>query len=124
MVAPEAVASEAVAVSTGLYDFFPTARAAFTGIVLILSGIGRHSVPEQWKIFVDGISSLGTFLGEKRYFMGDKVSEIDCTLFGMLVQFYYHDFEVKHKQYIDENFGNIVQYIERLRDEMWPDWRN
>ena len=56
--------------------------------------------------------------------MGDKVSEIDCTLFGMLVQFYYHDFEVKHKQYIDENFGNIVQYIERLRDEMWPDWPN
>ncbi len=32
--APEAVASEAVAASsssTGLYDFFPTARAAFTG---------------------------------------------------------------------------------------------
>ena len=35
MVAPEAVASEEVAASsssTGLYDFFPTARAAFTGI--------------------------------------------------------------------------------------------
>jgi len=33
VVAPEAVASEAVAASssTGLYDFFPTARAAFTG---------------------------------------------------------------------------------------------
>ena len=37
MVAPEAVASEIVAASsssTGLYDFFPTARATFTGIEL------------------------------------------------------------------------------------------
>ena len=45
MVAPEAVASEAVAASsssTGLYDFFPTARAAFTGIyVLIIRYMGR-----------------------------------------------------------------------------------
>ena len=39
MVAPEAVASEEVAASsssTGLYDFFPTARAVFTVFFLLL----------------------------------------------------------------------------------------
>ena len=47
MVAPEAVASEAVVASsssTGLYDFLPTARVAFTG-----TGIGLGALPPQTK---------------------------------------------------------------------------
>ena len=47
MVAPEAVASEAVAASsssTGLYDFFPTARAALTGIFTDFNLLRRYVI--------------------------------------------------------------------------------
>ena len=46
MEAPEAVASEAVAASsssTWLYDFFPTARAAFTGKLMLFPEAAKRA---------------------------------------------------------------------------------
>ena len=39
-------------------------------------------------IFKD-LKSISELLGEKKYFLGDTISTVDCALFGHLTQFMY-----------------------------------
>jgi hypothetical protein len=54
--------------------------------------------------------------------MGDKPSTIDCTLFGHLIQFLYIPMDFPQKAHMAEHCQNIVDYVERMREEFWPDW--
>ena len=62
-------------------------------------------------------------MGDKKYFFGEKLSETDCALFGHLAQFYYvnlSDFPMKN--YLVGECPNLVSYIQRIREDIWPDW--
>jgi glutathione S-transferase len=85
-------------------------------------GTGRHTEEEQFKIFVADIRAISDYLADKPYLMGGKVSEIDCSLFGMMIQFTYHDFEGKFNDYIEKNCENVKDYVERMKQEFWSDW--
>ena len=37
------------------------------------------------------LKAINTFIGSKKYFFGDKLSNLDAALFGMLCQFIYND---------------------------------
>ena len=41
-----------------------------------------------WTIFQD-LKSISELLGDKKYFLGDDISTVDCVLFGHLTQFMY-----------------------------------
>ncbi len=49
-------------------------------------GMGRHSDAEIVEIGKRDLQALSDFLGDKRYFLGDKPSSLDAVAYGMLVQ--------------------------------------
>jgi glutathione S-transferase len=49
-------------------------------------GMGRHSDEEIAALGDQALRALSDFLGDKRYFLGDKPTSLDATAYGMLVQ--------------------------------------
>jgi len=51
--------------------------------------------------------------------MGDQISEVDCIFFGFMVV-------IKYAPFTGENtlakHPNILEYVERIKDEYYPDW--
>lgn len=85
-------------------------------------GIGKHEVSEIYDFGIQDFQAVSDLLGEKQYFFGDKMTTLDCYLFGHLCQVLYIPVEYPHKEYIHKNCGNLVEYTERIKKELWPDW--
>ncbi|XP_060073919.1 failed axon connections homolog [Ylistrum balloti] len=85
-------------------------------------GIGRHSSKEIYKLGSDDIRAISSFLGEKKYFLGDTPSLVDCTLFGVLSQAIFVPLDFPMKAVIKEECSNILDYIDRLKTEFWSHW--
>ncbi|KAK7110867.1 failed axon connections homolog [Littorina saxatilis] len=85
-------------------------------------GMGRHSDTQIWDIARRDLQALSAFLGEKNYFCGEEPHEVDCAMFGMLAQLYYHMPDSRHEQYMKEYVPNLVDFVERMRERYWPDW--
>jgi hypothetical protein len=43
---------------------------------------GRHSKQEIERMAIDDITAISTFLADKQYFMGSKLTTIDATVWG------------------------------------------
>ncbi|KAI8789724.1 failed axon connections homolog isoform X2 [Biomphalaria glabrata] len=85
-------------------------------------GIGRHSDTEIWSIGKGDLTALSEFLGDKNYMFGDKASDIDCTVFGMLSMAVWQMKGSRHEAYIHQNLPNLVAYCERMKESFWRDW--
>jgi len=48
------------------------------------------------------IEAISNILGSKKYFFGDEMTSIDCTIFGHLAQFVYIPMDFPQKQFIRE----------------------
>lgn len=87
------------------------------------AGIGRHTPQEIYEIGADDIRAISRFLGDKKYLCGDKITVVDCAVFGQLVQVS----EVKSMPYpqrdiIESECPNVRTYIDCIKGELWPDW--
>uniref|UniRef100_K1PUB7 Failed axon connections-like protein n=1 Tax=Magallana gigas TaxID=29159 RepID=K1PUB7_MAGGI len=75
----------------------------------------------KWKVLKDskahGIGRHST----KKFLLGEQPSQVDCSVFGMLSQFYWHGFGDPTEETI-KKFPNLCQYCERTKTEFWPDW--
>lgn len=87
-------------------------------------GIGRHSVDEVWSIAQGDIEALSHFLGNKRYFMGDEPSEIDCSLFGMLSLLLVSMQGTRYEAFTKQHYPNLLSYFQRMKSTYWADWDN
>ncbi|KAL3890845.1 hypothetical protein ACJMK2_003120 [Sinanodonta woodiana] len=85
-------------------------------------GMGRHSQAEVTQIMKNDLQALSNFLGENAFFMGDKPTEIDCAIFGQLVQIKWNCPDCEGKNYLLEVCGNLSNYCDRMKEKFWPDW--
>jgi len=46
--------------------------------------MGRHTEAEVIEMGIKDLKALSAFLGSKQFFMGQKATEVDCTMFGFL----------------------------------------
>ena len=49
-------------------------------------GMGRHTKEEVYEMGLKDLRALSAYLGDKPYFTGEKVTELDCAAFGSLAQ--------------------------------------
>ncbi|KAI0235409.1 Failed axon connections protein [Lamellibrachia satsuma] len=87
------------------------------------AGIGRHTPQDIYDIGADDIRAISHFLGDKKYLCGDKITVVDCAVFGQLVQVS----EVKTMPYpqrdvIESDCPNVRLYLDRIKEQLWPDW--
>jgi hypothetical protein len=84
-------------------------------------GIGRHSREDLLLILQRDLRAISDFLGEKKFMMGDGVSEVDCACFGQLAEMKWQCPD-SVRLLVDQTYPNISQYCDRMKDLVWPDW--
>ncbi|KAI6208041.1 hypothetical protein M3Y96_00072700 [Aphelenchoides besseyi] len=104
----------------------------------MIQGVGRHSAQEVNLLAKKDLTALSTFLGNKRYFFGDKPTmvplffptilkrllKLDATAFGTLAQLLYTPLNGSEvKMFIEQSTPNLVQFTERVKSEYWSDWQ-
>ncbi|CAI5441018.1 unnamed protein product [Caenorhabditis angaria] len=85
-------------------------------------GIGHFTKEEiigEAKKDIDAISGQ---LGSKQFLFGD-IKTIDATAFAHLSQLLYTpQFSDEIKNYIETSAPNVIDYINRIKVQYWPDW--
>lgn len=89
-----------------------------------LQGIGRHENEEVWEFARKDLRALSALLGDKEYFFGSVPTTMDCVLFGHLTQFLYIDIGFPHKECLETECTNLVDLIERIKTNYWPDFED
>uniref|UniRef100_A0A8C1AQ82 Failed axon connections homolog, metaxin like GST domain containing a n=2 Tax=Cyprinus carpio carpio TaxID=630221 RepID=A0A8C1AQ82_CYPCA len=85
-------------------------------------GIGRFSKEEVYSLMEKDMRTLATFLGNKKYLMGPKLSTVDAAVFGHLAQAMWTLPGTRPEQLIKGEFINLAMYCERIRRKFWPEW--
>lgn len=64
------------------------------------------------------------FKGNKNYFLGEKPSEVDATIFGFVTQLIYTFPDSDYDRISKDEFKNLYGYCERMKEKFWPDWND
>ena len=79
-------------------------------------GMGRRDGDCVVQFYQADIDALGDYLGQKKYFMGDRVRGIDAAVYAILRQLVDQPMSWKGTGYI-ESKPNLVEYMARMRKE-------
>jgi len=82
-------------------------------------GIGRHSRDDIVALAIKDIRALSDFLGNKTYFMGEKITGADAVVHAFLVAAMVPLFEGPIRQTAIAQ-TNLVEYVERLNAHWYP----
>ncbi|XKL63531.1 hypothetical protein PGB90_005895 [Kerria lacca] len=87
-------------------------------------GIGVHTPEEIDQLGKNDLKVLSDMLGDKPYFFGDEPTNLDIVAFANLAQIYFVDKEVEYslRDYLIENFSNLVGHVNRMKERCFPDW--
>mmetsp|Transcript_15038 Transcript_15038/g.42463 ORF Transcript_15038/g.42463 Transcript_15038/m.42463 type:complete len:344 (+) Transcript_15038:91-1122(+) len=66
------------------------------------------------------IRSMAEYLGGSRYFMGDKLTSYDATVYGYLAATLQGGWESGVKDELKKHV-NLMDYMDRMSNEMWPE---
>lgn len=88
-------------------------------------GLGRHTEAEVMEIGVKDLRSLSAYLDDKAYFSGEKATEVDCAMFGLLAQIVWNtpiSVQSPFRQLLNEECANLKEFCFRMKESFWPDW--
>jgi isoprene-epoxide---glutathione S-transferase len=94
-----------------LWAFRDRILAGFNG-----QGMGRRPDDEVHKFLVDDIDALSDFLGDKPYFMGDRLRSVDAAISSMFRHVADQPWDFPGRDHARSK-TNLVAYVDRLRDE-------
>ena len=49
-----------------------------------MQGLGNHGKGDVQRAGIEDLQAVSTILGDKDYILGDRPSDVDCTLFGFM----------------------------------------
>ncbi|TRY64217.1 hypothetical protein TCAL_14308 [Tigriopus californicus] len=90
----------------------------------VCHGLGKHEDQEIAEFSFQDLKAISDALGEKHFFLGDTPKQVDCVLFGNLIQFIYNPLPFPQKEFISKECKNLEPYVDRLRDQFFPDWND
>nr|CAH0109178.1 unnamed protein product [Daphnia galeata] len=88
----------------------------------IAQGMGRHSKEEAVEMGMKDLRAMSAYLGTKSYFMGEKPTEMDCSMFGILAQVVWAMPGSPFESHMNGEFSNLKNYCMRMKSKFWPDW--
>ena len=84
-------------------------------------GIGRFTEPQVLQTVERDLKALSTFLGDRDFFLGETVSDLDCCVFGIVCQLLYVSGPAL--EFMTRNrCQNLVRHHDRIRQLYWQDW--
>jgi glutathione S-transferase len=83
-------------------------------------GLGRHSEEEINRRAAQDLAALGEHLNVKPYFMGDKPTSIDATIYAFIANMWEVQIDTPLKAIVGKH-KNLVAYCERMRARCFKD---
>jgi glutathione S-transferase len=83
-------------------------------------GLGRHSPQEILRRAEQDLAALAEYLNIKPYFMGDKPTNVDASLYGFLANMWEVQLDTPLKALVGRH-KNLVAYCERMRARCFGD---
>lgn len=83
--------------------------------------LGRVSGNEVVNSIRDGLIALTASLGSKKHFIGESLTELDCSAFAILSQLLWSSPGHPMEQMI-RGYPSLVNYCLHLRQRLWSDW--
>ncbi|CAI2354912.1 unnamed protein product [Caenorhabditis sp. 36 PRJEB53466] len=65
------------------------------------------------------LKAIQDHLQDQKFLFGDKLTPVDATVFGHLASVYY-PLNTHVNEVLDKDFPKIVEYLERIREEIYP----
>jgi glutathione S-transferase len=87
--------------------------------MLLAQGLGRHNAAERLELGKSDVDAIVQLLGSNTYFLGDKISGADATLFGSLQSASSPYFKNELGAYIRTR-PTIMAYLERMQMKFYP----
>jgi len=81
-------------------------------------GLGRHSREEIYGFAQRTLGSLADFLGDKTFYMGDRPTKIDATMYAFLANIIQVDLDTELKS-LAMSHRNLVAYCDRMREQIF-----
>jgi len=81
-------------------------------------GFGQHTDAEIMQIFEHSLRSLSGYLGDNRYFFGDKVSTFDATAYAFLASVISTTLNNPFNE-LAKTYQNLVDYCERIHAQYY-----
>lgn len=81
-------------------------------------GTGRHSRQEVMEFGRRHLMSVADYLGDSPFFMGERPTTIDATVFSWLIAVLWSPIECEIKDYLKSR-DNLTAYCERMRERYW-----
>jgi len=86
-----------------------------------LQGIGRLSNAERHARVFKDIDAVDFFLGNKEFLLGEKPSDVDCTVFAFLAGLCIPQLRLELGEYILKK-PRIVTYLKRMQERYFPEY--
>jgi len=112
-------------VPNGILNFFFKYTYSRRGLKKVKAqGIGVHKPDEILEFGQNDLKVLSDVLGDKLYFFGNEPTTLDVVAFANLAQLYFLDKEVECqlRDYLVDNFENLIQHTNRIKERCFPDW--
>ena len=87
---------------------------------LYTQGMGRHSHAEILAVARKDLAALSSLLGNKDYFLINKVTTMDVCVYAFLAQFIIPDYESDFN-IMAESYSNLVSFVVRMKKKYYPD---
>uniref|UniRef100_A0A8R1DHY8 Uncharacterized protein n=1 Tax=Caenorhabditis japonica TaxID=281687 RepID=A0A8R1DHY8_CAEJA len=81
--------------------------------------IGDFDPEDLDQLLQRDLQVIKEYLGDQKFLFGDKLYPIDATVFGHLATVYY-PFRNHFCNVIEKDFPSILEYLERVRHEIYP----
>jgi len=98
--------------------FLPNIIRNQTRKVLIGMGTGRLTKDEIIQLTKEDLDALSVFLGNKKYLMGDKISSVDCVVYGFITVLVDTSMAITITEY-SKTIKNLVDYQRRIKAEYY-----
>lgn len=85
-------------------------------------GTGRKSPEEVYHMGKEDMRAISTFLGDKKFLMGDRMTRVDCAIFGHLSVGVYNGVPSPFTEFLQSECKNMAPYMARIKEKCWPDW--
>ena len=82
-------------------------------------GIGRHEAFEIYQIGIKDLTAISDFLGDKPYLMGEQISSLDASAYGLLANILWTPIESPVTDQA-RTMTNLMAYCHRIRDQIYP----
>jgi len=73
-------------------------------------GLGRYAYDDMIRLVQDDLRNVSTYLGTKAFYLGDEMTEVDCTIFGFLAQALWAAPGSPHEKLVQGKFHTVLSF--------------